>query len=763
MAGELLSPPEHLSHHRAYGSHTRRFVKSSGIQGDFGIIGNFCLTIKTAIMKNLIKLFLGIFLLLNFQNINGQWIPANGPNMSTVTSIVLNSNSILVGTKNGGIYFSTNEGESWETANNGFPTANGLNYATVFDLKLHENILYAVTNRGIYKSSLNDNQWSFVSDTIIFEHIVILGEKMFAGTQDYGIYFSTNNGKTWEEKNFGLSNKRISSLTADGNHIYAGAGTTLYLSKDFGESWIAIFTSPWGRVISIDVVNGKIYVGVENGLYCSSDQGVNWEKADATLPTNPVNTIISVGEEIYIGFEATGVYYSPDNGNTWTELYEGKTVLTLATRENQVYAGTSLKGIFSYSKTNKKWQDINTGLFSLEISRYMLKNNNYIQQQGIDAYNNNVYVNGKFGVYISDDKGINWKYKKFNNDAIEGWTHPNCLKVHGNSIYVGIASMIQNQAGIYKSIDNGNNWTFFNKGIENEDVNSIAIKNENIFVATFKGIFRSGINIANWTSINYGLNVKEIKHLVSTDKYLYAGSIYSGSQREGGIYRSADNGESWINILPVSGVLEIETDGHTLMAVVAKWDSYYWRHYASFIISTDNGNNWTTINEDFSYYVSAVEVKKPHILIGTTYGYEYGKIFYTQEEGINWENISQGIITEPNIEIVDFAISGNDVYALTTSGVYYRNDLKTMVKEIAKNNELKIIPNPVSEFVTFTWTELESELYLEIFNGNGQSILNKIVTKNNPLTIKTLNEGVYFYRLSSDKTNIRYSGKLIIK
>ena len=27
------SPPEHLSHHRAYGSRTRRFVKSSGIQG----------------------------------------------------------------------------------------------------------------------------------------------------------------------------------------------------------------------------------------------------------------------------------------------------------------------------------------------------------------------------------------------------------------------------------------------------------------------------------------------------------------------------------------------------------------------------------------------------------------------------------------------------------------------------------------------------------------------------------------------------------
>ncbi|MFW5804674.1 MAG: T9SS type A sorting domain-containing protein [bacterium] len=719
-------------------------------------------------MKYLIKLIFGIFLFLNFQNTNGQWIPANGPNMGTVTSIVLNSNTIFVGTKDGGIYFSNNEGESWEAANIGYPTAD------VYDLNLHENILYAATSKGIYKSNLSDNNWSFVNDTIIFKHLVILGEKMFAGRKGKGIYLSTNNGKTWEEKNLGISNKTITSLAIDGNNIYAGTETTLYLSKNFGESWIAIFNSPWGRFFSTEVVNEKIYAGINGGLYCSFDQGMTWEIANSSLPTSPVYAILSVGEEIYIGFDADGVYYSPDNGNTWSELnetlfdnpYEEKSVLTLATKENKIYAGTKSKGIFSYSKTTKKWQDLNSGLFSLAINRYMLSNNNYIQQQGIDAYNNNVYVNGEYGVYISADNGINWKYKEFNNGSIEGWTYPRCLKVQDNSIFVGVATAIQNQGGVYKSIDNGNNWSFFNKGIENEDVNSFTIKNENIFAATYNGIFKSGVDNANWSAINYGLNVKEIKHIVSTDKYLYAGSIYKS---QGGIYRSSDNGESWVNILPVSGVLELNVNGDLLMAVVAKRDSHSSSDYASFIKSTDNGitwteiNTWTEITKYFYYYVSAIEVKKSHLLIGTTYGYENGKIFYSQNEGINWEDISQGVSNEKSIEIVDFAINGNDVYALSTSGVYYRNDLKTPVKEITNYSKLKIRPNPVSEFVTFRWPESENQLYLEIFNDIGQKIFDELIFNNVPVDVKSLNGGFYIYRLSDKKSNSVQSGKLIIK
>jgi hypothetical protein len=78
------------------------------------------------------------------------------------------------------------------------------------------------------------------------------------------------------------------------------------------------------------------------------------------------------------------------------------------------------------------------------------------------------------------------------------------------------------------------------------------------------------------------------------------------------------------------------------------------------------------------------------------------------------------------------------------------------------NSDFSIFPNPATESITLDWLHNSEVLDLNIFNLQGQLILNKIVTKNNPVNIKSLNKGMYFYRLS-DKVEAVYSGKLIVK
>jgi hypothetical protein len=76
--------------------------------------------------------------------------------------------------------------------------------------------------------------------------------------------------------------------------------------------------------------------------------------------------------------------------------------------------------------------------------------------------------------------------------------------------------------------------------------------------------------------------------------------------------------------------------------------------------------------------------------------------------------------------------------------------------------EISIYPNPATESITFDWLNNPELLNLEIFSIHGQQIFNKTINKNNPVSVKNLNKGIYFYRLS-DHRKIMNTGKLVIK
>jgi photosystem II stability/assembly factor-like uncharacterized protein len=104
--------------------------------------------------------------------------------------------------------------------------------------------------------------------------------------------------------------------------------------------------------------------------------------------------------------------------------------------------------------------------------------------------------------------------------------------------------------GVYRSTDNGDNWTLANTGLTSTDVVALAINSANghIFAGTYSqmgeggGMFRSTDNGDTWTEQNNGFTAYDVNAVVINS----AGYIFAGAA--GGVFRSTNGGESWLDI-----------------------------------------------------------------------------------------------------------------------------------------------------------------------------------------------------------------------
>ncbi|RPI68612.1 MAG: hypothetical protein EHM47_14310, partial [Ignavibacteriales bacterium] len=92
---------------------------------------------------------------------------------------------------------------------------------------------------------------------------------------------------------------------------------------------------------------------------------------------------------------------------------------------------------------------------------------------------------------------------------------------------------------LYNSNTNGRTWTLL-KGF-NREINSILTANDNsIFIGTSSGLYRSDDEGENWSVVNTGIPeaVRIFSILVTGEGILFAGSSE-------GLYKSSDNGITW--------------------------------------------------------------------------------------------------------------------------------------------------------------------------------------------------------------------------
>ncbi len=227
------------------------------------------------------------------------------------------SETLLAGARDGHIFISTDNGDSWRKALKvasargilGFAfNAEGDVFAAsdagVYVLLNHENTwveaglvnaqvrafsvahngwLFAGTfGAGLYRSKDEGDSWEQLSPNFLPSNILSLAPgakkgEMFAGTVFGGLYYSNDNGDSWAERAFpertiGVINMNDKSQLLIGLNTFLGFGSAEFtFSEDYGLTWNTVEARPTNVRSIISHPNGHTYVGGALGVYRTID------------------------------------------------------------------------------------------------------------------------------------------------------------------------------------------------------------------------------------------------------------------------------------------------------------------------------------------------------------------------------------------------------------------------------------------------------------------------------------------------------------
>ncbi|MFA7419747.1 MAG: SdrD B-like domain-containing protein [Melioribacteraceae bacterium] len=265
-----------------------------------------------------------------------------------VYSLAFDANgNTYAGTMGGKIYKSVDGGMNWTRINS------TMNVGWIWSLAFHNNILFASTEKGIFKFS--NSVWSEAGlKDVDVRSIASSGTVLYAGTWGSGVYSSADNGANWIEIKTGMENfLAVQAVTVSkAGDVFAGTvgggvfklfkGEDKWYQYDLGNNIV------WALASNTTVVIASTY---GDGLYRSVDNGANWEKTSLTQPYIYSINVDKSGR-IYVTSWTSGVSTSIDNGVTWTPLGMGGfgvSSLVVSPNQSDVLAGTREGKIYKIS------------------------------------------------------------------------------------------------------------------------------------------------------------------------------------------------------------------------------------------------------------------------------------------------------------------------------------------------------------------------------------------------------------------------------
>jgi photosystem II stability/assembly factor-like uncharacterized protein len=452
-----------------------------------------------------------------------------------------------VGTEGGGIYKSTDNGLSFQAANNGMPGT-----AIIGDFASMGNLIFTGLRGnsgsvGPYLSTNNGDSWVQKTNGIPFSPSVnslsVNGSDIYAAIGDKGIFKSTNTGESWFAVNNGLPltiNSGVNVVDAKPGIIYAGlnAGEGMYRSTNNAASWeYAAGGLPNGTtVFSIYNRVTNAFVGSQYAVYRTNNTST-WYASNKGLANTQVNDFAVIGSRIFASTYPSnygygeGVSVTTDFGENWSAANGGVLaeypITSIEANGTTLFAG-SLISIYRSTNYGSNWVKVDSNQFGAGVED-MLAFNNVIYAA---TYGN--------GVRISTNDGINWSYA---NNGIADGTIGLSLMQKDNNVYLGAFN------AVYVTTNNGASWQSRTSGIyPGSEVYALGKSGGNIFAGTSSGYYLSSNNGISWTEITGDLvPPKRIYSFAEYGTHVYAGS-------DSGVYHSTDNGLTWRRTISGMGV-----------------------------------------------------------------------------------------------------------------------------------------------------------------------------------------------------------------
>lgn len=137
-----------------------------------------------------------------------------------------NSNIVFAGgyyydnanSRYGKIFKSTDGGNSWTDVSSGISQTNNYVYSLAIDPASPDQI-YAGCRQGIFKSTTGGSSWTNINNGVRYACSILFSKELpgtiYAATQYDGVYFSSDNGKSWSPMNEGLTTTRMYCMDLD--------------------------------------------------------------------------------------------------------------------------------------------------------------------------------------------------------------------------------------------------------------------------------------------------------------------------------------------------------------------------------------------------------------------------------------------------------------------------------------------------------------------------------------------------------------------
>jgi len=713
---------------------------------------------------------------------------------------------------------------SWQLGYSGYNPGNGrVNF--VAQHPTNPDIIYiASPSGGIWKSTDGGNTWN-----TLFDQMTRLGtsciaihpqypDTLFVGTGDkdandteaFGIQKSYDGGNTWENGglNYGLNYNNINKILINPLNpsvMFACTPERIYRSKNAGTSWSLVYNGNNDDIRCLYYKPGDtttIYGG--GAMFLKSTDGGLTFTENTTLPYNTGRLEIGVSPA-----NSNYVYVlASDNDNTFGGLYKSTnsgTSFTLMSTEPNIL-GYSVDSSAYTDDAGQAWYDLAIAVSPLDA---------------------NTVFTGGINIWKSTDGGTNWNpVTNWYVDPYYQYTHADIhyLGFYGNRFYCG------SDGGVFVSDDYGDTWTDLSPGLEITQFYAFSNSQSNpkLMVAGAQDNGSNKFLNGTWTHVFGADGFEALTHPTDDD-------IFYCSYQSGGILRTYDGGENfdYINTTGQDGAwltpiaMSPANPSVIWMGLEDLWKSndggdnwtdltqgrlqgsrideiavapsnpltVYFSNNDSLYITHNGGSSWSAVRPMSGYYitgiaVSAEDVNKLWVAISAAGG---DQVLRSVDGGLSWTSIT-GALSGVGLNcIIEDPNSPDGLYVGTETGIFYRdttmaawesfdNNLpKVIVSELEivsnvqriraatygrgiweshmyswdalEENEqfiCNIYPNPASKLVTIEIQNNAKADLLRIFNSGG-SLIRTIAVGGNQLTVDVSDfaNGNYYFRMEN--------------
>lgn len=285
----------------------------------------------------------------------------NGLYQKQVFRLEINSNDdIFIGSEEEGVFRSTDNGDEFKEI--GLPISNAK------DIKFfRDSLLFASTPSGVQKYNISTKKWTNIGLHDVFGLDITESGTIYAATFADGLFKSTNFGKDWTKTS--LTTDTLMSvynvLAIGKDTVLAATGANLRKSTDGGNTWevLPIETSFFSRGMYLNG-NELWVIGYRNGiriLFKTSDYS-SFDSTFSQLEWSENNCISAVGETIFVTDRTHGTFRSTNNGLEWGQVLEPHSVWTIYSENNGLVLGGARDTIWYSEDYGNNWIGIEVPL-----------------------------------------------------------------------------------------------------------------------------------------------------------------------------------------------------------------------------------------------------------------------------------------------------------------------------------------------------------------------------------------------------------------